>query len=439
LKITHVATGYPFSFHGGITNYLRTLCDEQASLGDAITVIGGPDPSAAASRGLTYFEWQGNARVAGAMGLKPDAAGTTKLLHAIRSSEPDLVHFHMTLGVGVDFYDAASAHLRCPYVVSLHDYNVICPRTTLIDRNGRNCGGPAKSDCTRCVGRLDQVHLLRSASSRLGLALPLIRDGAPDRRLRGAVEFLHSAALVLAVSARTRDLHKAVSPDANFVVEHIGSRTAGALVPAKTSTGPIKATFIGYVSTHKGAPLLEDLLREAQGLDIEFHAYGRAQSNWLRRLRSAGLKYHGTYGPEDIPQIMSATDVGVALPVWEDSGPQVVMEFLNFKVPVLATRIGGIPDFVSPETGHLIEPTHAGILDAVDWLRGLSRRDFARLGSAAPKLPTPAEHAERLRRHYTRALASQDERRARQNATGGDGRSGQAECVRNTRLPGRRP
>lgn len=43
MKILHICTGWPLSFQGGITNYVRQLAETQNDKGHEVHVLGAPD------------------------------------------------------------------------------------------------------------------------------------------------------------------------------------------------------------------------------------------------------------------------------------------------------------------------------------------------------------------------------------------------------------
>lgn len=58
----------------------------------------------------------------------------------------------------------------------------------------------------------------------------------------------------------------------------------------------------------------------------------------------------------DVAAILGASDVAVA-PSWQEPYPRTIMEAFAAGVPVVATRVGGIPDLIrADETGLLVEP-----------------------------------------------------------------------------------
>ena len=61
-------------------------------------------------------------------------------------------------------------------------------------------------------------------------------------------------------------------------------------------------------------------------------------------------------GRGDIPDFLRALDVAVCSSDWEGS-PLSVMEYMEAELPVVATRVGGIPDMIeSGVEGVLVDP-----------------------------------------------------------------------------------
>ena len=99
-------------------------------------------------------------------------------------------------------------------------------------------------------------------------------------------------------------------------------------------------------------------------------------------------------------------DVGLVLPVWEDNGPQVVMEMLNNHLPVIATSMGGIPDFVNSDNGFLFNPyAEDGIEKVVDFINSLSISQINSMRKHVCRTLTPNEHCNKIREIYRRSAA----------------------------------
>ncbi len=403
MKILHISTGFPLSYPGGITNYVRTLAQSQLEMGAEIHVLARPDGSPPPSGCVLHTYSPSTVRPFSLQNVEEDA-NTAQIDSLLATEEFDIVHFHMVLDLPLKFLENFSAKGKT-YLVSLHDYFYLCPRIFMVAPDSTVCRQVDIAKCRSCVGKLDQVDLLRRAANRLGVRLPRISSDAVIRRSNAMRDFLSGAALLLAVSNRTASIYQEIVPYAQIKVEQIGSASASGAPVAKEPSNKLRVTALSTLNKVKGAEVLEKLMKLVSREDIEFHFYGRTFDGYERRLGSQGMIFHGPYSARDLPVIMANTDIGLVLSIWEDNGPQVAMEFVNYKIPVLGTMRGGIPDIVASTSGVLFEPDLPNeISRASAWLENVSKSELAELSNRIRPLLTPVEHAARIMQIYSDVL-----------------------------------
>ena len=404
MKILHIATGFKLSFPGGITNYVRSLAAVQAASGDDVHVLARPEDSTTYPSGVTLKAYVPSCVAPFSLENVRRDPSTSQIVKLLQEEHYDMAHFHMALDLPLhflrDFVD-----FRIPYTVTLNDYYFVCPRIFMVDASANVCREIDLGKCRSCIGRLDQIQLVRRAAKKLGVPLPRIPSPAAEERLTVMRGFLRSASLLLAASTRTAEIYSNAVPDTHFEIEQIGNESANMPAAIKTKSEKIRFTALGTLSKSKGAGVLEEILKRAHRTDAEFHFYGRAHEGYGRRLRRLGLIDHGAYVPEELPAIMAKTDVGIVIPIWEDNGPQVAMEFVNNRIPVLGTRRGGIPDIVAPDAGFLFEPDSGADLErAVSWIERVSMAELDVISARMRPLVTPQQHARRVSELYRQAL-----------------------------------
>jgi glycosyltransferase involved in cell wall biosynthesis len=83
----------------------------------------------------------------------------------------------------------------------------------------------------------------------------------------------------------------------------------------------------------------------------------------------------------DIPALLSAADGFVLSSAWEGM-PNVVMEALAAAVPVVATRVGGVPELVEPGKSGFVAPPGdpAALSEAMRTLMKLPREQLREMG-----------------------------------------------------------
>lgn len=404
MKILHVSTAFPVSFPGGITNYVRALATAQAQMGDDIHILARPEQDGQCRTHFKVQYYTPAKVVPFSLKMVEQDPESVRIGRLMRQERYDLVHFHIALDLPLGFLRTFST-LGSPYVVSLHDYSYICPRIFMVDWAGDVCRKVDLGKCRRCVGLLDQSYLLLRASRKLGFVLPRVPSPSADRRMNAMKTFLGNARILLPVSDRTAEIYREVVPEARMIVEQIGNDSADEPVAAKTPSDKIRLSVIGTLNKMKGAEVLEELLKRVRRPDCRFQFYGRVLDGYDKRLSRLGLICKGSYRPEDIPGIMANTDVGLVLPIWEDSGPQVAMEFINNLIPVVGTKRGGVPDIAGQATGFLFDPDDDSDLQrAALWINQLTPDKLKRISAGIKRLRTPRMHAERLSDLYREAL-----------------------------------
>jgi len=113
---------------------------------------------------------------------------------------------------------------------------------------------------------------------------------------------------------------------------------------------------------------------------------GPRRAELARMVDELGIRDHVIFTGfiEEIGKIYSFTDV-VILSSWSEGLPQSVLQALAASVPVVATKVGGVPEVVIHEkTGYLVEAgDHEGLARQV--IRVLSEPEKARLTACAGK------------------------------------------------------
>lgn len=107
--------------------------------------------------------------------------------------------------------------------------------------------------------------------------------------------------------------------------------------------------FVGHINHNKGI----DILRECARLmpDVTFVVLGKGTFEAGTR----NCKVVGNHPNDRIPRWINGADV-LILPSRSEGTPVVLMEALSCGIPVVASRVGGIPDLVKDgQTGCLVE------------------------------------------------------------------------------------
>jgi len=306
--------------------------------------------------------------------LAEEPAVRAALLRFAGAVRPELVHVHNVYSLGLDTLVALGT-LGVPIVQTVHDFSLLCPNAWCVRGDGTNCAGGAGAQCFAhgCDKNYPfdpevALHTLakqRALRERVDLTLcPSVRlcelmraHGARDvRRLPYFIEPIP----VPLDGAAQRAEHELVF--LGRLEPEKGVDTLLAAMPAILAGEPrTRLTIVG------GGSLAEPLERRAREL-----ALGDAV-RFQRQLPRAEL---GRF---------YATATACVLPsIWTENSPLVAYECLSAGLPMIASRIGGIPDLVEDgECGFTFRPRDAADLaqQALRLLR-LSGTERARLSAA---------------------------------------------------------
>ena len=164
-----------------------------------------------------------------------------------------------------------------------------------------------------------------------------------------------------------------------------------------TEGGPLRLLLVGRYGERKGCPeLIAALARvRADGVDATLRLVGREEYEGEERALRRGVEEHGLEGSVEFAGVKNGSELVecyadaqvFCLPSRREGVPLVLLEAMAFGLPVIATPVGGIGDYVrQEETGLLVSPRDVdSIADAIATLaRDPGMR--VRLGEAGREL-----------------------------------------------------
>jgi glycosyltransferase involved in cell wall biosynthesis len=145
---------------------------------------------------------------------------------------------------------------------------------------------------------------------------------------------------------RLHVVHCGVDPDRYALSEHKGR----------------ELLFVGRLAAVKGVPVLLEALRDLPG-DWHLTVIGDGPDRAMLETDIGDLPvtFAGYRSQAEVAKALSETDVFV-LPSFAEGVPVVLMEAMASGVPVVTTRIAGVPELVDETSGWLVTPGHAGAL-----------------------------------------------------------------------------
>ena len=366
----------------------------------------------------------------------------TECLARIRAH---VVHLHSGYLLG-DATLAAARALGVPAIVTLHDLWFICPRITMMHPDLSRCSGPeSDAKCAWCLRTERRRFRLvdRWTGGALGhVARPVLAAwpggsaGSPSlvsavarrqRRLLGALE---AAPVVLSPSRFVRrQLEKAGFPAARIRIVPYGITPLRAPQQARRGPpGPLRIAYMGQLAPHKGIHVLLHAARAlgARAFGLTLFGPEGPHPEYVARLRRIArgdprIRFAGAYANEQVDQLLADVDVLVVPSVWHENWPFVVLEAFRAGVPVIASRIGGLPEMIHDgedgllfETGSVRELTRCllRLIDQPTLLR--------KLAAGIKPVRSEREEQEELLELYTRAAGTRCDPRGERPPAGSE-------------------
>jgi glycosyltransferase involved in cell wall biosynthesis len=264
------------------------------------------------------------------------------------------------------------------------------------------------------AGALAAVALAHPAGPARGNAPALVvtvHNAAPSGWAPRAVY----RALELTV-ARRADLVLCVSEDLAARMRRLGARQTGrALVPAPADAAPLAEAVasaragigaagrpvlltVARMAPQKGYRVLLDAAAFWQRRDpapvLAIAGDGPLAADIAAQVRAGQLDVVLLGRRDDVPALLAAADVVVVPSQWEGQ-PLFVQQALRAGLPLVATRVGGLPDLTGPDAALLVPPGEpaalaaavASVLDDTDLAARLRAAALAR----AEQLPSEAD------------------------------------------------
>ncbi len=263
-----------------------------------------------------------------------------KIQRVIRDFSPDVVHlnniyYHLTPSV-ID----GAAELGVPMVETVHDFQMLCPNHMMLQ------GG---EPCTRCVegsvwscARRRCIHGSRVKSILGSLEGRLYRSLGTYDKVR---TFLCPSQFMADMLQRDPRFRGRTAVLQNFIRPE----------PA----GPVEkgdyVLYFGRLSEEKGIDRLLKACRMTPEIPFVIAGSGPLEG-LLERERSENVRYVGFQEGAALRELVRRARFTVYFPIWYENCPLSVLESQALGTPVLANRIGGIPELIREgETGVLVD------------------------------------------------------------------------------------
>jgi glycosyltransferase involved in cell wall biosynthesis len=319
--------------------------------------------------------------------VKRDIAAILKAL------APDIVHVHNVYPLLSPSPLDACESSRIPVVMRLADFTLLCPTSHHFRRG---------AVCELCLGGKEYQCVLTNCRENVLMSLAYAVRTAVARIRRC---FIEKVTLFVAPTRFVRDrfVSAGFPPEKILVIPNMVS------IPERTAS-PSKGEYVAYVGRISPEKGLDVLLKAAEQVKLPIRIAGDISSlPDLRERAPANVQFVGKLTREQLAAFFRSARFAVVPSLCFETFNLSCAEAMAHGVPVLASRIGGLPEVVDDlENGLLFE---AGNVEAL--AENMSRlwddtQTIARLGAAARRKAveefSPATYYNRLLASYQAAI-----------------------------------
>jgi spore coat protein SA len=236
--------------------------------------------------------------------------------------------------------------------------------------------------------------LIRAAGARL---IYQAHDGRVRRTERAAFRSFVADAWVFD-SGALRQVYLALFPEwRNAHVLHIGADVE-VFYPsdskARNNAVPV-ILYVGRIQAEKGVHVLLDAIRilQQRGVEVSCKLIGSHFSGVskatpymrsLQKSKPSNAEFKGYLGAEGVAEELRSADIFCCPSIWFEAFGTVTVEAMACGVPVVASRVGGLPEVGSDGGVALVEPGSA--VELANTLQGLIENDELRKTMSAEGL-----------------------------------------------------
>jgi glycosyltransferase involved in cell wall biosynthesis len=284
-----------------------------------------------------------NGQIKSALSLIHSREAVKQITNLIHDERPDIMHCHNIYHQLTPSIINAASRLKTPVVLTLHDYKPVCPVYTQLWKGGL---------CTKCSdGRFEALLMQRCADGSIGRSALLWAEA----RYHAAARSYQRVGMFIAPSRFMQ----------NAVVRRFGEDKV-IHIPNGIDTSRIEVSrqdegfvlYLGRLSPEKG---IETLLRAHASDNAAWRLVIAGSGPLLEDLKTRFplAEFTGYLTGNALEARLREASVVVVPSEWHENSPLSILEAMAHAKPIVASRIGGIPELVREgETGLLFEPNN---------------------------------------------------------------------------------
>lgn len=297
------------------------------------------------------------------------------LFRLLKNERPDIAHLHNYHGYLTYSILHALKLLRIPVVVTLHDYKLICPIQSSL--------APGNVTCMDCKGGGFYNCVIKKCY-KLSIFGSLYKS-IEAYLFKYVIGYFNCVTKYICVSQFSYNHHVLLFGAAKFVMLHNFIPEYSQFEIPRSNT----VLYFGRLSAEKGILELLEVWKKLKKSSFRLEIMGNGPlSSEIKNLISddSSISYIGHLNSYNQIANKIASSRFVIVPSrWFENNPLTILESFSNSTPVIASRIGGIPELISDNVdGFLFNPyEQSDFIDTLSRALSLGDVDYSRLANNA--------------------------------------------------------
>lgn len=300
----------------------------------------------------------------------------------INKERPDVAHLHIFYGRLTSSILPIIKKYKIPSVMTVHEFRLLCPVSTFLNNAGEICEKCANGNYFHCIlNKCNKGHLSYSFVSSLECYM---RDF-----LFNYVEHIDK---FIMVSKFILEKHLQYRINLKHKVTHIYNFVDIHRITPNYLKGDYYLYF-GRLSKIKGLLTLIKAWKKFPNLKLKIVGDGDLEntlSQYLRENNIDNVELVGYLSGSELSSMITNSKFVIVPSEWYENNPMSIIESQVNGKPVIASRIGGIPEIVRDSVnGFLFESKNIhSLIESINLAESISEAKYRELSHAA------REHAE---------------------------------------------
>jgi len=266
-----------------------------------------------------------------------------KIKNYVKVIKPDIAHVHLFMGGLTVSILRALKECNIPVIHTVHDYRLICPAYTFLDRNNEICEKCHDGHFIRCA------YKKCSLEKKILPSIILSFDAYFRKYFHSPLKYIDK---FIFVSKFSKNIHISFNKEYmknSTVLYNFNPNKIGNSVPLKGKY----LLYFGRLSREKGIEMLIEAAKDLKA-QLKIAGIGPLYSKLLKSTeQNTNIEILGFKSGKDLWQLIQGCSYVCVPSEWYENNPLSIIESFSLGKPVIGSKIGGIPELLENKRGFL--------------------------------------------------------------------------------------